>query len=351
MKSFKKYISILVVLSLILAAFSGCAAKNESNNANNSGAPENNAANTVPAEPVTVRLGGLTGPTTIGLVKLLADAEEGKTGNKYEYKLAGSADELTPLMIKGELDVLAGPVNLAAVLNAKTEGKVQLAAVTTLGVLYIFTTNTENTDPSWAQLKGQTIYATGKGSTPEYNLRYLLTKNGLDPDKDVTIEFKSEPAEILALYEASGNSKSFYAMLPQPYATVASTKYPEFKQIFDLSEEWDKLGEESKMITACLMMRKEFAEQHPEAVEELLKEYAASAQWVNANIDDAAALTEKYIGVKAAVAKKAIPLCNIVDITGSEMKTAVSSYYKILFDQNPAAVGGSMPADSFYYVQ
>ena len=343
MNSVKKYISILLVLSLIIASLSGCAANNN-----------NEANNTEPApkEPVTVKIGSLTGPTTIGLVKLLADAEEDKTENKYVSTIAGSADELTPLMIKGELDVLVAPSNLASVLYNKTEGKIQMAAVTTLGVLYILTgagqTQTQNV-PDLQILKGKTIYATGKGSTPEYNLRYLLTKNGIDPDKDVTIEFKSEPAEVLALYETSQNKTEFYAMLPQPYATVAATKYPELTTLFDLSAEWDKLGEDSKMITACIMVRKEFAEQNPEAVEILLKEYAASADWVNANVDDAAALVEKYIGTKAAVAKKAIPLCNIVSITGSEMKKAVEAYYKVLFDFNNASVGGKLPADDFYY--
>ena len=345
MSSVKKYISILVVLSLIIACLSGCAANNGNNTANNT--------EPAPKEPATVRIGSLTGPTTIGLVKLLADAEENKTENKYVSTIAGSADELTPLMVKGELDVLVAPSNLASVLYNKTGGKIQMAAVTTLGVLSIYLTPNMDrpaSEPAWEWLKGQTIYATGKGSTPEYNLRYLLTKNGLDPDKDVTIEFKSEPAEILALYETmDANSKGFYFMLPQPYASVASTKYPEITKIFDLSAEWDKLGEDSKMITACIMVRKEFAEQNPEAVEILLKEYAASADWVNANVDDAAALVEKYIGTKAAIAKKAIPLCNIVSITGSEMKKAVGAYYKVLFDFNPASVGGKLPADDFYY--
>ena len=344
MNSVKKYISILLVLSLIIACLSGCAANNGNNTANN--------VEPAPKEPVTVRIGSLTGPTTIGLVKLLADAEENKTENKYVSTIAGSADELTPLMVKGELDVLVAPSNLASVLYNKTEGKVQMAAVTTLGVLYILTGNNTmpySNPPGLDILKGKTIYATGKGSTPEYNLRYLLTKNGLDPDKDVTIEFKSEPAEVLALYETSQNKTDFYAMLPQPYATVAATKYPELTTLFDLSAEWDKLGEDSKMITACIMVRKEFAEQNPEAVEILLKEYAASADWVKANVDDAAALVEKYIGTKAAVAKKAIPLCNIVSITGSEMKKSVEAYYKILFDFNTASVGGNLPADDFYY--
>ena len=334
MKSFKKYISILLVLSLILASFSACGKDNSANN-----------SNTAPAEPVTVRIGSLTGPTTIGLVKLLADAEEGKTQNKYESKIAGSADELTPLIIKGELDVLVGPSNLASVLYNKTEGKVQMAAVTTLGVLSVFTTD-ENVK-TWSDLKGRTIYATGKGSVPEYALTYLLQQNGLEPGRDVTIEYKSEPAEIIALYEASG-STGFCAMLPQPYATAAVTKYPEFRQLFDLASEWDKLGGGSRMVTACLMVRREFAEADPEAVAILLKEYEASAQWVNANVDQAAELTEKYINIKAAVAKKAIPGCSVVCISGSEMKTAAESFLKVLYDQNPAAVGGKLPAEDFY---
>ena len=332
-------------MSLIIACLSGCTERRSGNNTANNTDPE-------PKEPATVRIGSLTGPTTIGLVKLLSDAEESKTENKYVSTIAGSADELTPLMIKGELDVLVAPSNLASVLYNKTEGKIQMAAVTTLGVLSIYSTFMAHpdTDPDWEWLKGYTIYATGKGSTPEYNLRYLLTKNGLDPDKDVTLEFKSEPAEILALYETiDTNTTGFYFMLPQPYASVAKTKYPEITKIFDLSEEWDKLGEDSKMITACIMVRKEFAEQNPEAVETLLKEYAASAEWVNANVDEAAKLVEKYIGTKAAIAKKAIPLCNIVSITGSEMKKAVEAYYKVLFDFNPASVGGKLPADDFYY--
>ena len=345
MKTLRKYVSILLALALILAAFSGCTQKGNEAAANNTSNGAENT-NTVTKEPVTVRIGSLTGPTTIGLVKLLSDAEDGKTENKYVSTIAGSADELTPLMIKGELDALVGPSNLAAVLYSKTEGKVQMAAITTLGVLSIMTT--DESIKTWADLKGRVIYATGKGSTPEYNLRYLLTKNGLDPDKDVTIEFKSEPAEVLALYEASENKSGVTAMFPQPYATVASTKYPEFRRAFDLASEWEKIGE-GKMVTACLMVRKDFADANPDAVATLLKEYEASANWVNANVDQAAELTEKYINIKAAVAKKAIPLCSVVCISGSAMKASASAYLSVLHSFKPAAVGGSLPKDDFYF--
>ena len=370
MKTIKKYIAFLLVLSLIIASLTGCASNPAGNAANNTGstntavntnAGENtgqtNAAgntnetqNTNPSsteEPVTVKIGSLTGPTTIGLVKLYKDADEGKTENKYEYTIAGTADEISPLFIKGELDVLSGPVNLAAVLYSKTEGKVQMLAVSTLGVLYLLSQD-ENIK-TWEDLKGKTIYATGKGSTPEAVLTYLLEKNGLETGKDVNVEFKSEPAEIVALLKNNPAEKPA-VMLPQPYATAAQAQVEGLSVKFDLTEEWNKTRGDGKLMTACLMIRREFAEQNPKAVETLLKEFTDSVNWVNTNVDEAAVLTEKYINIKEGVAKKAIPLCNVVSISGTEMKNDASGYLKVLFDQNPSFVGGKMPADDFYYI-
>ena len=337
MKSLKKYISILLVLSLILASFSACGGKN--NNASN---------NTDPAEPVTVRIGSLTGPTTIGLVKLLSDAEAGTTANKYESKIAGSADELTPLMIKGELDVLVGPSNLASVLYNKTEGKVQMAAITTLGVLYIYGFNVGDQIKGWNDLKGRTIYATGKGSVPEYALTHLLRANGLEPGRDVTIEFKSEPAEIASLIETSTSTWPVY-MFPQPYAASVMRQYESkgLSLLFDVPDEWARLGN-GDMVTACIMVRKEFAQANPGAVRILLQEYAASAEWVNSNVSEAAELTEKYINIKAVIGRIAIPQCKVVCITGREMKRSAQEFFRVLYEQNPASVGGKLPDDDFY---
>ena len=359
MKTTKKYIAFILVLSLIIASLTGCASGSVGlNNTNQADNTQNNAAqpgetnasentNTAAEDaPVTVRIGSLTGPTTIGLLKLYKDADEGKTENKYEYTIAGTADELSPLFIKGELDVLSGPVNLAAVLSAKTEGKVQMIAVSTLGVLYLLSQD-ENVI-TWEDLKGKTVYATGKGSTPEAVLTYLLAKNGLEAGKDVTVEFKSEPAEIVALLKSTTDKP--VVMLPQPFATAAQTQVEGLSVKMDLTEEWNRTGGDGKLLTACLMVRKDFAAEHPDAVEKLLKEFSGSVEWVNSNVDEAAALAEKYIGIKEGVAKKAIPLCNVVCITGSDMKTDASGYLKVLFDQNPSFVGGKMPADDFYYI-
>lgn len=296
-------------------------------------------------EQDTLRLGGLKGATSIGMVKLLSDAEKGETQVNYDFTMAAAADELAPLMIQGKMDVLAVPANLASVLYNKTEGKVQFAAVNTLGVVYVVEKGGE-TVQTVADLKGKTIYATGKGTTPEYALRYLLSMHGLDMDKDVTMEWKSEPTETVAAMKMQDNA---VAMIPQPFVTVAQGQVENLRVALDLTKEWNALDNGSMFITAGLIVRKEFAEQNPEVFQAFLNEYKASTEYVNQNPAEAAQLVEYYGIVKAAVAEKAIPHCNITYIEGEEMKTALSGYLQVLFDMNPAAVGGKLPGEDFYY--
>ena len=322
----KKIVSLLLafVLALSLAA---CA-----------------ATQTKPYESVNIRLGGLKGPTSMGMAKLLDDAENGRTANTYTFTMAPSAGELTPQLIKGELDILAVPVNVASILYNQTQGAVQLLAASTLGVLYI-TEKGGETVTDVRSLAGKTLYATGKGATPEYALTYLLAQNGLTLGEDVTVEWKSEPSEIVALMAQEEHA---IAMLPQPFVTVAQGKLEGLRVALDLSAQWDTLGLDSRLITAGLLVRKAFADEHPEAVAKFLKEYAASTDYANSNPAETAALVEKLGIVNAAVAEKALPKCNLVCITGAEMKTAVSGYLQTLYDLKPEAVGGAMPDDGFY---
>lgn len=322
----KKIVSLLLafVLALSLAA---CA-----------------ATQTKPYESVNIRLGGLKGPTSMGMAKLLDDAENGRTANTYTFTMAPSAGELTPQLIKGELDILAVPVNVASILYNQTQGAVQLLAASTLGVLYI-TEKGGETVTDVRSLAGKTLYATGKGATPEYALTYLLAQNGLTLGEDVTVEWKSEPSEIVALMAQEEHA---IAMLPQPFVTVAQGKLEGLRVALDLSAQWDALGLDSRLITAGLLVRKAFADEHPEAVAKFLKEYAASTDYANSNPAETAALVEKLGIVNAAVAEKALPKCNLVCITGAEMKTAVSGYLQTLYDLKPEAVGGAMPGDGFY---
>jgi NitT/TauT family transport system substrate-binding protein len=295
-------------------------------------------------EPADIRIGGLKGPTSMGLVQVMENAENGTAANNYTFTISGSADEVTPKLIRGEMDIAALPANLASVLYNNTEGKIQLLAVNTLGVVYIVEKG--DTVSSLEDLRGKTIYATGKGSSPEYALRYLLSENGIDPDKDVTIEWKSEPTETVALLKGAEGG---VALMPQPYVTVAQTQVEGLRIAVDLTEEWNKLDNGSMMITGVLAVRSEFAEQYPEQISAFLDEYKESTEYVNANVAEAAQLVEKFDIVKAAVAEKAIPYCNITFIEGSEMKAAMQGYLQVLFDQNPKSVGGELPDDNFYY--
>ena len=293
------------------------------------------------AKAEAVSVGALTGPTAMGMVKLLEDGKD-----TYEPTILGAADELVPLILQGQVDIASVPANLAATLYNKTEGGITVLAVNVLGVLYIGEYNTEKLN-TLADLKGQTIYATGKGSTPEYFLRYVLIQNGMDPDKDVNIEWKSEPSEVVALLNAEQKG---IAMLPQPYVTAAAAQLGEgFRVALSLSDEWAALDNGTLCTTAVVMARSEFVEQNPERAEAFLEEFDSSVQWVNENVADAAQLCGDYGIIKAPVAQKAIPQCNIVCLTGDAMKQALSGCLGVIFDQNPKAVGGTLPGDDFYY--
>ena len=347
----KKLIASLLALALAASAFAGCGAASSSAAASATAAPASSAAATaVPSSsaaavaPTDIRIAGLKGPTSMGMVKLMDDAANGKAANNYTFTIAGSADEVTPKLTQGELDIAAVPANLAAVLYNNTKGAVQLLAVNTLGVIYIVEKG--ETVQSLADLKGKTIYATGKGSTPEYALKYILAQNGIDADKDVTIEWKTEPTEVVQMLAQTDGA---IAMLPQPFVTVAQTQVQGLRVAIDLNKSWNDLNNGSMFLTGVLVVRTEFAKEHPDQIAAFLKEYQASTEWVNANPADAATLIEKAGIVKAAIAEKALPFCNITYLAGSEMKSATAGYLKVLFDQNPKSVGGTLPGDDFYY--
>ena len=295
----------------------------------------------------TVRVAGLTGPTTRGLVNLLAMEENGTASQKYDLQLYGAADEIVPKLIKGQVDIAAIPANLAATLYQKTNGGIQVMAVNTLGVLYVVEKG--NTVHSFSDLKGRTILSTGKGTTPEYVLRYLLTKNGIDPDKDVKIEYYSEASEVTA--QMAATKKDAIAVLPQPYVTAAQMKDSDLRVVLDLTKEWNKVCD-TQLITGVTVVRTAYAEDHPEEVINFLKDYQKSVEAANNDIDGTAALCEK-VGVvaKAAIAKKALPKCNIVYRIGDEMKADVNAYLQVLYDASPAAVGGKLPDGNFYYTK
>ena len=320
-------------------AASSSAASSEA--ASSEAAAEENTLSTTDS----VRIAGLKGPTTMGLVNLLPMQEDGTANLRYDLQLYGAADEIVPLLTKGELDMAAIPANLAATLYQKTEGAIQVMAVNTLGVLYVVEKG--DTVQSVADLKGRTILSTGKGTTPEYVLRYILTQNGIDPDNDVTIEFYSEATEVTAQMAVAGDA---IAVLPQPYVTSASMQDDTLRVALDLTAEWEKVCD-TQLITGVTVVRTAYAEEHPDVVAAFLEDYAASVDAANTDLDGTAALCEEQgVVAKAAIAKAALPECNIVCITGEDMKADVAGYAQVLYDADPASVGGAMPDDGFYYL-
>ena len=326
----KKILSLLLAFSLALslAACGGSASSAASSTAVSETASSAAASEEETAAPLSatepLRIAGLKGPTTMGLVNLLSMEQAGTAAMDYDLQLYGAADEIVPLLIKGELDMAAIPANLAATLYQKTNGGIQAVAVNTLGVLYVVEQG--DTVHSMADLKGRTILSTGKGTTPEYVLRYLLTANGIDPDKDVDIQYYSEATEVTA---QMASTQDAIAVLPQPYVTAAGLKDDTLRVALDLTAEWDKVAD-TQLITGVTVVRKAYA--------------------ANTDLDGTAALCEEQgVVAKAAIAKKALPNCNIVCLTGEELKADVSGYLQVLYDADPAAVGGTLPSEDFYW--
>ncbi|MBR2258843.1 MAG: ABC transporter substrate-binding protein [Blautia sp.] len=307
------------------------------------------SAGAVTAMAEETRVTALKGPTAMGLVKLMDDSDKGVLEEgEYSFNIAAAIDLVTPEVVQGNTDIAALPANLASVLYNNTEGGVKVLAINTLGVLYIV--GTGDGVASAEDLKGKTIYASGKGATPEYALSYILRENGIDPETDVTIEWKSEHSECLAALLADPEG---IALLPQPFVTTAQMKNDQIKVLLDLTEEWDKLQADAEtasgLITGVTVVRTAYAQEHPDEVEAFLRNYEASVSFVNENMDEAAAMTGAYDIVPEEVAKKALPACNITFVSGQEMKEKLSGYLEVLFEQNPAAVGNALPGDDFYY--
>ncbi len=302
------------------------------------------AASSEPSGLGAAQVAALKGPTAMGMAYMMSS-----DSSSFEYTLAAAADEITPKLVQGELDIAAVPANLASVLYNNTKGQVQVLAVNTLGVLYLV----ENGDTvhSVEDLRGKTIYSAGKGATPEYALNYMLTQNGIDPETDVTIEWKSEHAECVSALAADATA---VAMLPQPFVTTAQMKNENIRVAVDINEEWEKLASagdsKATLITGVVVARKAFVEENGALLSTFMQEYAASVAYAQENVDETAALIGELDIVPEAVAKKALPECNITFIAGEEMKEKLSGYLQTLYDQNPKAVGGTMPGDDFYYL-
>ena len=293
-----------------------------------------------------INIASLKGPTSMGLAKLYDDQDNEKTKNNYNYKIVNTPDEIVAGLSKGDFDVAAIPANLAAVLYNKSEGNLlQVSNINTLGVLYLASADDSIKDIK--DLKGKTIILSGKGATPEYAIRYLLEKNGLDPNRDVVLSYKSEHTEVL---QELINDNKAVAILPEPFLTIASKK-ANITNTISLNDMWQEINPGENLITGVLVVRKDFLKDknNKMAFDTFLDEYKNSVNFTNDNIEEAAKLIGKYDIVKEEVALEAIPNCNIVYIDSDEMKDQLESYLTTLYVEDPNSIGGAMPDDEFYY--
>lgn len=330
----KKTIALILALVLITAGFGACG----------TGSGGETATTTAPpATKTTVNAAVLKGPTGMGMAYLMEQDANGKSTNDYNFNVESAPDAVTAKLVSGELDMAAIPTNAAATLYNKTGGKVKVIAVNTLGVLYILQKG--GAVKSIADLRGKTIVSAGKGSTAEYVLNYILSKNGLTVGKDVTVDYVSEHAEAVAQAKAK---KYDLILLPEPFVTSLSSADSAFSVALDLQKEWEAVSS-SPMTMGAIAVRAAFLEEHSEAINAFLEEYKVSVMYTNNTPADAAALIEKHGIMTAAVAQKAIPNSNIVFIPGEQMKTALSAFFGVLLEANPDSIGKKLPADDFYY--
>ena len=318
----KKVINILLVLCLLFAA--GCT-KQEQNG--------------------PVRIGTLKGATSIGLLSLMEKNEAGESDTDLIFEVFVAIDELTAKIAGGEIDIATVPANMASILYSRTNGEITVININTLGVLYIL--SARNDISSVADLKGKTLYLSGKGTVPDLTLQYLLAQNNMSMS-DLKVEYKSEQTEAAAALAADSNA---VALLPQPFAAAVMKNNSSVKINLDLSKEWEKTEGAGSPVTGVTVVRNQFLKDNPEAVKKFLAEHQASAEFAQSNPKEAAALAVKFgIIDNESVAEDAIPLCSTVCISdNAQMKELLGSYLKVLYEMNPETVGGSLPEDSFYY--
>jgi len=341
-----KLLAILAAVVMSFALFSGCSKDNSSSNTDTDSSANTTTTSDSAREKTRVKVAVIKGPSGAGIANLMETSAKGSALNDYEFTVVSSPEEIVNKISSGQVDIATPPTNIAATLYNNTNGNVKMLAVSTSSVLYIM----ENGDTikSVADLKGKTVYSTGQGANPEYVLNYILTQNGIDPKKDVNIEFKSENDELATLL-AAGTAK--VALVPEPFVTTVKAKNPDIRVALDISKEWDTASQgKSQLLMGCVIGRREFIEKNQDAVLNFLNEYKESVEKATSDIETTASLCEKYeIIPKAAVAKQALPRCGLTFITGKDMMEKIKGYFDVLFKANPKSVGGALPDEGFYF--
>lgn len=331
-----KKLLALILATLMVVSLAACGKATTDNK-------KSSAAKSEEYKGIDMHVACMTGPTGIGMAKLMKDAEDKKTANNYEFTVAGAATDIMPKFLKGEIQIASVPTNVAATFYNNTKGKIRMLAVNTYGVLSILEKG--DSIKEIKDLKGKTIYSTGKGQNPEYILKYILSENGINPEKDVTINFVSSTDLVAKLI--SGEAE--IAMAPEPAATTVMVKNKALKRVLSINDEWKKVSD-TELMMGCVIALDSYVKENPKAVEKFLEEYEKSIAFAKENVEDAAQYCETYtIAASKAIAQKAIPTCNLTYVTGKDMKKNVNGYFDVLFKADPKSIGGALPKDDIYY--
>lgn len=294
---------------------------------------------------LTVNVVALNGTTGFGMAKLMSDSKAGTTALSYNFTVETDPSNATAALVNGTADIAALPTNAAALYN-KTDGAVQVLALNTRGVLYVVTDGTENIT-SFADLRGKNVCVPVQN--PTFIFQYLCEKNGLTVGTDITIDNTyAQPAE---LNTALASGEVHIAVLPEPMVTIARAANPALTVALDLTAEWDKVAPAGSLVQGCVVVRKAFADEHPNEVKAFLTEYQASIEYLTAEPDQAGRMIEDAgIFAKAAVAAKAIPNCNVCFVSGADMQAALTEFLTALSTVAPQSIGGEVPGDDFYCI-
>ncbi len=292
---------------------------------------------------ITYRIATLKGPSSMGMIKLI-DSLKSSTNSKIEVIILNEPIQVRKMMLDGTADFAILPTTMAAIVYNKGMDY-QLVGIPVWGTLSLL--GIDSTITQWSQLKGKRIHVMAKGMTPDVMFRYLLLKNGVNPDTDVTIDY-SFPTHIdMASAVAAG--KVELGVLSEPLASQVLQKRSNVRLIFDFNDEWRK-QQGSPIAFTAFMVRKDLAKNNSALVDEIANGYEKSSVWVNQNPDSAADLMVKYeVLPNREIALQAIPRSNLKFVRAREIKNQINDYLNVFYQMNPDIVGGKIPDEEFIY--
>lgn len=285
----------------------------------------------------------LKGPSAMGMIRMIDSLNRG-TGNSVQVKIMNEPLQVRKMMLDGSADFAILPTTMAAIVYNKGL-KYQLIGIPVWGTLYLFGSDTTVT--RLEDLRGKRIYVMARGMTPDVLLRFLLKKSGLDPDKDVTLDY-SFPTHI-DLANAVAAGKAGLGVISEPLASLVVKKNKAVRLIFDLEKEWKKF-ESTEFAETAFLGSESVIHNNPDLVKSIISEYASSTGWVNQHPDSAALLIAKYgILPDPDVAENAIPGSHLNFVKADDAREQIKEYLNIFYKLNPDIVGGKMPDEDFIY--